>query len=119
MEGFTDIDPELQGEDRLRASIETNQHLLDAVHNSVAMREWLVGPGRGLKRELEQELFDAVKLWLSAHDPGSKQGRLAHFNARTALSVLQRLQLVVELGDEARPQLEAIDKELNGEPTDE
>lgn len=115
---FTDgVDPALEGEDRLRASLALNKPLLDQLHDSENLREWLAGPGRGMHQQMEQRFFDALQGWLSTNY-GTEENRLAHFNARVAMSMLQDLKKVIDAGAAARTVIMNNDRELNGEPTD-
>lgn len=84
---------------------------------SEAMQRWLDGTleGQALQDEVQQTINDAVAVWLKASDPGSEECRKAHFEARVAVGIIQRVDSIIQRGAEAGRAVREADSLANAE----
>lgn len=113
LEGYReseDINEFSGDEQRLREILISRNRLFKLIDAGQSFAKFLeTNEGRVIWDDASDALAQGIQAWLSTDDPGSREARLAHFNARVAVSVLQQFQRAIDRGREASEELKRIE----------
>lgn len=110
------VDDLSPGERLLKRQMSDNADLIKLVRFSEGMGRWLDSDeGKGLQNLVEKDLSEAMRVWLTATDPGSEACRTAHLQARIAVEVIKKIESVLNAGPEAATLVRQSDEVANAE----
>jgi phage gp37-like protein len=103
LEGFRDL------ENSIREQLGDEADQIEILKAGLELEQFEKSPaGQRLAQKQLDEINDALNVWLGSDDPRSEAVVAAHFRARVAVEVLNRLREVVTEGDEAKTVIESL-----------